>query len=279
MAGVMGTTRRIAGGGGLELSVYECGKSAGPGILFIHGFCQSHLAWSHQFESVLAEEFKLVALDLRGHGMSDKPPGPDNYTKGQFWADDIAAVIARLDLQKPNLVAWSYGGYVLCDYLQRYGDSELSGVVFVSAGVRRGMESAQGLARPGIIDLLPGLMSTDLDENIAATREFVINCTSAPPSQGDLEQTLAYNMMTPPQVREAMFSRALDFFPVLSTVKVPTLVIHGTKDEVIDLAMAELILAAVPGAQKSFYEGLGHAPFRENPERFNLELENFVRSC
>jgi pimeloyl-ACP methyl ester carboxylesterase len=163
--------------------------------------------------------------------------------------------------------------------LQRYGDGDISGLIFTAAGVRRGMESAQGLARPGIIDLLPGLMSTDLAKNLAATREFVINCTASPPSDGEREKIVAFNMMTPPFVREAMFSRALDFLPMLANIQVPSLVIHGIDDNVIDINMSNLILGAIPGAQKSFFEGTGHAPFREDPDRFNRELATFVRSC
>ena len=275
----MGTTHRIAGGNGLNLSVYECGNPDGKEILFVHGFCQSHLAWKCQFESELATEFRLIGFDLRGHGMSEKPLEADNYTDGQLWADDVAAVIGGLGLRKPVIVPWSYGGYVTGDYLQRYGDGDISGLNFASAGVVRGMEKAQGLAGADIVDLLPGLMSTDLAENLAATRQFGINCEARPPSDQDRELIVAYNMMTPPYVREPMFSRPLDFEPVLSKLKIPVLVTHGTADNVIKPAMAELTLAWVSQAERSFYDGIGHAPFREEPERFNHELAHFVRGC
>jgi non-heme chloroperoxidase len=275
----MATTHRITGGNELELSVYECGNPEGRSILFIHGFCQSLLAWKYQFNSALADEFRLVALDLRGHGMSAKPTDPMNYTDGQYWADDIAAIIRELKLDKPTLVAWSYGGYVMCDYLLRYGHGGVSALNFAAAGVLRGMDKAKGLAGPPIVDLLPGLMSTDLAENIATTRQFIINCTAQPPSDEDREQALAYNMMAPPYVREPMFSRPLDFEPLLSKIAVPTLVTHGADDEIINPAMSEMTHSWVTGAQMSIYEGVGHSPFRENPNRFNRELGAFVRSC
>lgn len=275
----MATTHRIRGGNGLGLSVYECGNPKGRSLLFIHGFAQSHLAWKSQFHSGLADEYRLVGFDLRGHGMSEKPPAPKNYTDGQFWADDVAAVIRELKLDRPVLIAWSYGGYVMCDYLQRYGDGGVAGLNFAAAGVRRGSEKAKGLAGPGIVDLLPGLMSTDLALNITATRQFIINCSAQLPSPADRELALAYNMMTPPYVREAMFSRALDFETVLSNIKVPTLVTHGLVDTVINPVMSELTLSWIPQAKKSFYEGVGHAPFQENSERFNRELSEFVHTC
>jgi pimeloyl-ACP methyl ester carboxylesterase len=62
----------------------------------------------------LIDEFHLVAFDLRGHGMSEAPPDAGSYA-GDVWALDVAAVIETLALERPILVGWSYGGYVICD--------------------------------------------------------------------------------------------------------------------------------------------------------------------
>ena len=86
----------VRGGGGLRLHVREWGKPDGPPILFIHGWSQNHLCWAKQYESALADEFRLVAYDLRGHGMSEAPLEPEHYTDGKLWADDVAAIIDQL---------------------------------------------------------------------------------------------------------------------------------------------------------------------------------------
>ena len=83
----------IRGAGGVNLHVREYGKLTGIPILLIHGWSQSHLCWSKQYESTLNNEIRIVALDLRGHGMSDAPVQVEQYTDGDKWADDIAAVI------------------------------------------------------------------------------------------------------------------------------------------------------------------------------------------
>src|SRR4029450_5267713 len=70
----------VQGGGDLELHVREWGKADAPPLLFIHGISQSHLCWTKQYQSSLAEEFRLVAYDLRGHGMSQAPLGAEPYT-------------------------------------------------------------------------------------------------------------------------------------------------------------------------------------------------------
>jgi pimeloyl-ACP methyl ester carboxylesterase len=105
------TTRihTVAGGGGLRLHVREWGPVDGPAILLIHGWSQNHLCWARQYESALAGEFRLVAYDLRGHGMSEAPLEPEHYTDERLWADDVAAIIDTLALDRPLLVGWSYG--------------------------------------------------------------------------------------------------------------------------------------------------------------------------
>jgi pimeloyl-ACP methyl ester carboxylesterase len=108
----------VRGGGGLALHVREWGRADGPPILLIHGWSQSHLCWARQYGSALADEFRLVAYDLRGHGMSEAPLEPEHYTDGRLWADDVAAIIQRLGLDRPVLVGWSYGGFIICDYLR-----------------------------------------------------------------------------------------------------------------------------------------------------------------
>ena len=123
----------VRGGGGLRLHVREWGRADGPPIVFIHGLSQSHLCWRKQYESALTSEFRLVAYDLRGHGMSEAPREQDRYTDARLWADDLAAVIEQLRVDRPVLVGWSYGGFVICDYIREYGENRISGIDFVGA--------------------------------------------------------------------------------------------------------------------------------------------------
>ena len=121
------TTHTVTGGGGLRLHVREWGEPDGPPILFIHGWSQNHLCWARQYESPLADEFRLVAFDLRGHGMSEAPLEPEHYTDGALWADDVAAIVDALGLDRPVLVGWSYGAFVICDYVRAHGQDRHRG--------------------------------------------------------------------------------------------------------------------------------------------------------
>src|SRR5262245_36939761 len=97
-------TQKITGGGGVQLHVVEAGNPDGRPILFLHGFSQSGLAWSRQLDSELARDHHLVAMDLRGHGLSDKPR--DAYGDSRMWADDVRAVIDSLNLDHAVLCGW-----------------------------------------------------------------------------------------------------------------------------------------------------------------------------
>src|SRR5215471_19634797 len=88
---------------GLKLHVREWGKELGTPLLLIHGWSQCHLCWVRQYDSDLQNEFRIVALDLRGHGQSDAPMNAEEYINGDMWADDIAAVIEQLSLKRPVL--------------------------------------------------------------------------------------------------------------------------------------------------------------------------------
>src|SRR5690606_27050579 len=95
----------------------------------------NHLCWRRQYESDLADDYRLVAFDLRGHGMSGAPDRSGGYTDPRVWADDIAAIIGELRLENPVLVGWSYGGFVICDYVRQHGQGAIAAIEFVGAAV------------------------------------------------------------------------------------------------------------------------------------------------
>jgi non-heme chloroperoxidase len=268
----------VTGGGALRLHVREWGRADGAPILFIHGWSQSHLCWKKQYESALADEFRLVAFDLRGHGMSDAPLDAQNYVNAQPWADDIAAVIDQLELARPVLVGWSYGGFVICDFVRAYGQRKIAGINFVGAAVKLGPTAFGSLIGPGFLNHFPGATADDLPTNIEAIRAFVRACTARPLAAADYEQAICWNMVVPPKVRAALAMREIDCDDVLSSLDVPVLVSHGEMDTVILPAMSHHIAQKCRAPTKlSWYAGAGHAAHMEEPGRFNAELEDFAR--
>jgi non-heme chloroperoxidase len=260
---------------GLTIAAQDWGNPNGPGILFIHGFSQSHLSWIKQVTSgELAKEFHMVTYDLRGHGNSDKPLEPERYKTGKYWADELQAVMDATGLRRPVLAGWSYGGRIMADYLTTHGTGGLAGLDYVDAG-QKGDPSFFG---PNLRNL-PLMASEDLATNIAATRVFVRGCFSIQPTQEEYETILAFNMMVPPKVRLGMSNRPLEVDEMLRSLKLPVLVTHGAEDKNSNLIAAEYTAKMIPGARLSVYQGIGHSPFFEDAPRFNSELAAFVRSA
>ncbi len=270
-------THAVRGGGGLRLHVREWGNRDRPPILFIHGWSQNHLCWVKQYESALADEFRLVAFDLRGHGMSEAPLGPEHYAAGELWADDVAAIIGELGLDRTVLVGWSYGSFAICDYIRAHGQERIAAINFVEGAVRLGESAFGTLIGPGFLDHFVGATADDLPTNISAMRSFVRACVAKPVPEDDFETAVCWNVVVPAQVRANLAAREIDCDDVLRALEVPLLVTHGRADTVVLPAMAEHVLATCPTAEASWYDGVGHVPHLEEAERFNRELAELTR--
>jgi non-heme chloroperoxidase len=221
------TIHTVRGGGGLRLQVREWGRADGPPVLFIHGLSQNHLCWAKQYQSTLAEEFRLVAYDLRGHGMSQAPLEPEHYTDAQLWADDLAAIIDQLGLDRPVLVGWSYGGFVICDYLRAHGQDRIAAIDFAGAVVTLGQAAFGTLIGPGFLDHFPDLTAEDLPTNILGMRGLVKGWPARPYPAEEVETLLCSGMTVPARIRANLGAREIDGDDVLRTLGVPLLVSHG----------------------------------------------------
>jgi non-heme chloroperoxidase len=267
----------VRGGGGLRLHVREWGREDGPPILFIHGWSQSHLCWAKQYESALADEFRLVAYDLRGHGMSEAPLEPEPYTDGRLWADDLAAIIGQLRLERPVLVGWSYGGFVICDYVRAHGQDRIAAIDFVAGAVTLGEAAFGTLIGPGFLDHFADATSDDLPTSIQGMRSLVRTFPVKPFPPDEVETLLASSMTVPARIRTNLVAREIDGDDVLPTLEVPLLVTQGRSDTIVLPAMAEHVLAICPTAEPSWYEAVGHTAHLEQPQRFNRELAALTR--
>ena len=260
---------------GVRLAVYEWGDPGGKEVVFIHGLAQSALAWRRQMEGPALAGFRCIAWDLRGHGASDTPADHAFYAEGHRWSEELRAVIEGAGLRRPTVVAWSYGGTILGEYLVRHGHARLAAIDFVGATTAPGLDPFGPVLRTHAADLV----ATDLAARIAATRSYVYGCFAQLPSRDELETIIAYNMIVPPHVRAAMTGRTFDFDPAFAALDIPVLVTHGAEDKVIAPEMARSTAARITGAKLSLYTGVGHTPFREATERFDRELAALVTAA
>jgi non-heme chloroperoxidase len=262
---------------GLAISAHITGAVGRPEVVLIHGILQSHLSWAKQVDSALADEFRLVTYDLRGHGASDAPLDPAYYSRPECFADELKAVIAAASLQRPVLVGWSYGTRVIADYLIKYGTAGIAAINLVASVLSPNPDHfGAGIAH------LVRARDDDLATSIAGARGFLRACFAVEPPQDEFEIMLAYNALVPVKVRQALRrdgSDAAEVQRVLKSVNVPVLITHGERDQLPKADLARWLAAIIPASTLSIYDGIGHSPFFEDAQRFNRELAAFVRKA
>ena len=266
----------IQGGGGAALHVVEEGNPAGRPILFIHGFSQCWLSWSRQLDSDLARDYRLVAMDMRGHGLSDKPR--EAYVASELWADDVNAVIRSLRLDHPILSGWSYGPLVILDYIRHYGEKELGGIQFVGAVTRLGTEQALAALSPEFLNLVPGFFSTDVEQSARSLDALLRLCLVSAPSAAERFMMLGYGLSVPPYVRQGLFSRSFDNDDLLPKIRKPVLITHGADDAVVRPNVVDEHKRTMPHAEVHIMRDTSHAPFWDDASGFNRRLRAFAES-
>jgi pimeloyl-ACP methyl ester carboxylesterase len=265
-------THTIDGSGDVSLAVSTAGS--GQPVVLVHGYSQSRHCWRPQFESDLTDDLRLIAMDNRGHGESDKPR--DAYDDSDLWAGDLDALLTEFGLDDVVLVGWSYGGLVVLDYIEAFGTDRVAGLNFVGGVSEIGTETGTARLGEGYIDLLDGFVATDAEESVRAMEDFVDLCVYEELSPADRYYMLGYNVAVPPHVREDLRDRTLTHDDELAELDVPVLVTHGEEDAVMVPECAHEYVELIDSATLSMYPETGHTPFWERPERFNRELREFA---
>jgi non-heme chloroperoxidase len=263
----------ITGGGGAQIHVVETGNPRGLPILFIHGLSQCWLTWSRQLSSDLADRYRLVAMDMRGHGLSEKPR--NGYADSRLWADDVDAVLRVLSLDRPVLCGWSYGPLVILDYVRHYGEEAVGGITFVDGVTKLGSEEAASVLSQGFLDLVPGFFSADVEESTRSLGSLLRMCLTQEPSPEDLYLMLGYNVSVPPYVRQSLLSRSIDNDDLLPRLRKPMLILHGERDAVVKPAVVDQHSARLPHAEVAVMPNVGHTPFWDDAAAFNGRLRTF----
>lgn len=264
------TFREIAAFDGVPLNVVETGNPTGEPIVFLHGFSQSYLSFAAQLtDTQLASRYRLIALDLRGHGGSGKPWSGEAYAGHLPWARDVRAVVDALQLTAPVLVGWSFGGFVAMDYVREYGADSVAALLLT--GSHGGL-----LPRPSGA---PPTYTGDLDAAIRNAQQFMRLMSAKPVSETAIERGEFAHVMMPAYVRNAMAGKRLDNTDLLATLAVRTLILLGERDASLPAAQIRDSVRVNPRIEVQIFEGVGHSAFLEETARFNQELAALADSA
>ncbi len=244
-------------------------RGAGFPLVLIHGLGYARWGWE-PVANALAERYEIILIDNRGIGESDAPPGV--YSAAEM-AEDVVRVLDEAGLEKAHVVGTSLGG-MIAQELALTKPERVGKLVLVCT--TPGGENAAPM--PGKTVRL--LARAPMLEREVAMRKFVGNALASDPPDAIVERILAHRLETD-QPLSAWLSQAaagmtFDAWDRLPEVRMPTLVLHGTADVVVDPANAELLAARIPGAQLELFPGCGHLLFWEEPERFVEVVERFL---
>lgn len=270
---------QIQGAQGVMLSVQEWGNPHGQPILFAHAYGMSHLAWLGQVTSDLAQEFRLVTFDHRGHGESDKPLTADSYNQRDIFADDIQAIITHLNLKDLVLVGHSMSGVLLGDYLMKYGDRNVVGVVLIGANNKLGTEMFQTQIGPAFVaPEAQAIFSESLYEQIGGWNFLNRHLTTAPMDKDAQDIILATSVLMPMVARQTIALRDENYLPLYQQLPVPILLVHAKDDQIVLPAAPAQLQAVRSDVTYALYEQGAHSPHWENSERFNQDLALFLQA-
>lgn len=241
---------------------YLTGGDGPHSVVFVHGFCQSSVFWKEALDRLPAGH-RGFALDLKGFGDSDRPPGP--YGIPTF-ADEVLAFADALRLGRFVLVGNSMGGVVCQSFASRYAQ-RLSRLVLVSTGAyarnpaaareRAGRFAVMEWKREpfeamvkGFFAILPDHWETLVDVAMKASREAMVQSTRS--------------------------SASLNFLEAVRQVSVPTLIVQGERDTSRTPQDGKELQEAIPGSALHVLSGAGHTPMLERPDLFYPLFLNFL---
>jgi 3-oxoadipate enol-lactonase len=245
-------------------------RGTGLPIVFLHAFPLNRSMWTQQ-EEALCSQFRVITIDLRGHGESDAPLW--RYTLEQY-ADDVNALLEQLSIQQALFVGLSMGGYILFAFYRKYA-ARVKG--FVLADTRAQADTAEGkdgrfqmaqvAYKQGASAIADLMIPKFLSPQTIQTKPDLVQHVRAM-VKGNQISGIAGDLM-------AMAERP-DSIPFLKQITCPTQIIVGELDRATPPSDAKLMANHIPNARLAIIPDAAHLANLEQPEVFNQIVSAFA---
>jgi pimeloyl-ACP methyl ester carboxylesterase len=261
---------------GETLAYIDTGNPSGAPVVLIHGYTDSARDWV-PLMPYLSKRFRLILVDIRGHGQSSKPECC--YTRLDF-AYDIKLLLDSLGIQRADIVGHSLGSIIAQTFAEFWPEKTRRVVLISSTGGR-----PPGMAPPKF-DFAAEIRK--LKEPIEPDSPFMIAWWDSPtPVDPDFIRRQRKDAAgIPLRVWLAVLDQGLpsdnlygDLQSTLPKLKAPTLLIWGSKDPIMEEPMRKTLIQALPAAEVKVFEGLGHNPFWEDPEGVAAVVNGFLETA
>ena len=254
--------------------LYYEDRGEGQPIVFLHGVLHSLRFFEPQLAG-LSDNSRAVAVDLRGHGRSEKTEL--GHTVAQY-ARDVHAFVEQRGLENVVFVGWSMGAFVSWDYVDQFGTERIRGLVDVDIEATRFQWDDYDY---GLIDLegLKDLLAVAQEDNTSLIERFTEQVFATPSAES---RTLQFDEISriPAPIRSAILfdTHTRDYRAILPEIDVPMLVCAGTAETRGPVEAVKHVSDIVPDATVELFEESGHCPPFEEPERFNRVVSQFINS-
>jgi non-heme chloroperoxidase len=253
----------------------------GPAVVFSHGYPLSSDAWDYQMLFMAQHGYRVIAHDRRGFGRSSQPGHGYDY---DTFADDLAALIEALDLKDVTLVGHSMGGGEVARYVGRHGEKRVSKVALVAAVTPFLLKTASNPngAPKEVFDSFRDAVQADRSQwnKDVSMPYYSYNRPGAVVSEGVREDYWRQGMATgvlATYLAIGAFSET-DFRGDLQKITVPTLVIHGSDDQIVPIGISgELAVKLLKNGRLTVYEGAPHGLIITHKDKLNADLLAFLK--
>jgi pimeloyl-ACP methyl ester carboxylesterase len=258
---------------------------SGPVILLIHGIGDNSTTWT-AVQSKLAQRFTVIAVDLLGHGQSDKPRA--DYSTAAY-ANGMRDLLSVLDIERVTVVGHSLGGGVAMQFAYQFPQLVERLVLVGAGGVTKDVNVALRLASLPMGSEALALLRLPLVlpalQIFGRVAGLVLGSTAV---GRDLPDVLRILADLPEPMASSAFTRTLravvdwrgQSVTMLDrcylTQSVPVQIIWGAEDVVVPVSHARMAHAAMPGSRLEIFEHSGHFPFHDDPDRFIEIVERFI---
>lgn len=267
-----------------DVSIYykDWGRKDAPAVILSHGWPLNADSWEAQAFHLASNGFRVITHDRRGHGRSSQPWDGNDM---DHYADDLAQLIAHLDLKSVSLFGFSTGGGEITRYVGRHGTGRVAklGLIAAVPPIMLRTDSNPGGLPLEVFDGLRAASIADrsqLYRDIASGPFFGFNRPGAKVSQGAIDSfwmqgVLAGHKNTYDSI--AAFS-ATDFTADLRKFDKPTLIVHGDDDQIVPIdASARASKRLVPQAELKVYAGAPHGLSFTHQDQLNADLLGFLK--
>jgi len=245
-------------------------QGTGLPLVFLHAFPLNRSMWEPQI-AVLSQQFRTIAIDLRGHGESDAPLW--NFSL-EHYADDVRALLDHLAISQAVLVGLSMGGYISLAFSRKYGN-RLKGLIL--ADTRAQADSPEG--RTGRFHLAQTAVGHGSDAVADIMLPKLLGATSLQTNQKLVDyvrKTIRGTSVSGIVTDLMAMADRPDSVHQLGTITAPSLIVLGREDNTTPLADAQLMAERIPSARLAVIPAAGHLSNLEQPDVFNDVVTGFV---